>query len=78
MVALNGGAYKEESEIDNKVAKVIIDNQTTELDSLVLSGVNKEGKRCIITWNCSLDEISGHLMVLDTVVRDKIRESMFE
>lgn len=78
VVALNGGAYKENTETENNLAKVTVDDQTIELSSLVLSGVNKDGKRCVLTWNCSLDEISGHLVVLDTVVRDKIRETIYE
>lgn len=72
-MALNGGKKKEES---NAGATLTVENESIHLDSFVLSGVDMEGRRCVLTWNCSLDELASYAMVLDTVIRDKVRDAI--
>lgn len=60
------------------LARLTVDDDSLDLDSFILSGVNKEGKRCVLTWNCDIDELASYLVILDSVVKDKIKESMNE
>ena len=73
IVPLNGGKKK----VDNDAgATLSVENETIHLDSFVLSGMDAEGRRCVLTWNCSLDELASYAVVLDTVIRDKVRDAI--
>lgn len=73
IVALNGGKKKTQSDAG---ATLSVENENIELESFVLSGVDVDGRRCVLTWNCSIDELASYSMVLDTVIRDKIRDAI--
>lgn len=53
-----------------------MDGEEYELISFVLSGEDKNGKRVLITWQVSLDEMISCSKVLDVVVHEKVKESM--
>lgn len=73
IVALNSSRKKAESVSG---ASLTVENEKIDLESFVLSGVDVEGRRCVLTWNCSLDELASYSVVLDTVIRDKVREAI--
>lgn len=75
IVPLKGGKKKTESDTG---ATLLVENEAIHLESFVLSGVDVEGRRCVLTWNCSLDELASYTVVLDTVIRDKVRDAINE
>lgn len=57
-------------------ARLITDGDTHELKSFIISGETPEGKRLILTWNASLDEILSYNSVLNICVQDSVRDAM--
>lgn len=83
LIALDGGKQDEKTDTfqellaqSKEFATLIVDGESVNLDSFVLSGENTEGKRVLLTWNSSLDQLCSYNAVLNIVVEDKIREAL--
>lgn len=60
----------------NEGAILQVEGETIHLESFILSGENKDGKRILLTWNASLDELCSYNAVLNIVVQDKIKAAL--
>ncbi|QST02919.1 DUF3931 domain-containing protein (plasmid) [Pontibacillus sp. ALD_SL1] len=78
IIALEGGKKKLELSQDTDNASLTIDGETFELDSFVLSGQNKDGKRVIFSWQVSLDEMVVYAKALEVVVNERMKEALGE
>lgn len=78
IIALNGGGTrKKDASMPNSEESVLfIEGERVELESFILSGCTTEGKRVLLTWNTSLDELLSYNSVLNIVVQDKVRDSL--
>ena len=75
IIAIDGGKKKSATS-ENNFAKLIVEGQEIDLESFILSGCNSEGRRVLLTWQVSIDELCSYNTVLNVVVEDKIRETL--
>ncbi|WP_044747733.1 DUF3931 domain-containing protein [Bacillus alveayuensis] len=74
IIAIDGGKKRKEA---NKLTEMIhlqFGDDQVYLSSFVLSGEDHEGKRIILTWNTSIDDLVNYTKILDVVVSEKIKE----
>lgn len=74
MVAIDGGKNKGATHVEYPT--LLMDNEEIELESFVLSGMTTDGKRCVLTANCSVDELGAYSMILHTIIQEKIKDSL--
>ena len=76
---VTGGKHDKVKElpiVNYDTATLEIEGETIHLESFILSGENKEGKRVLLTWNASLDELCSYNAVLNIVIQDKIKAAV--
>jgi hypothetical protein len=74
IISIDGGKKRKEA---NKLTEMIhlqLGDDEVYLSSFVLSGEDHEGKRIILTWNTSIDDLINYTKILDVVVCEKIKE----
>lgn len=78
IIALTGGSQKKKDTHvpSSEEAVLFVEGERMELDSFILSGCTTEGKRVLLTWNTSLDELLSYNSVLNIVVQDKVRDAI--
>jgi hypothetical protein len=79
IVALEGRKTRSNTQSDDDdAAKLLVEGEVYDLDSFVLSGNNKDGKRIIFSWNVSLEEMVGYTKTLDVVCSERIKDALGE
>lgn len=77
IISINGGQPRSKDKTPAADESVLyVEGERLDLDSFILSGCTVDGKRVLLTWNTSLDELLSYNAVLNIVVQDKVRESV--
>lgn len=73
VIAIDGGKRSPEKSTGSYIN---IEGDIVKLGSFVLSGETDEGKRVLLTFNCSPDELTSYAKTLDIVVSKRIEQIM--
>ena len=65
LVAIKGGKNQGDKE---DIAILRVDGEVVELESFVIAGETPEGKRTVINWNTSADQLLRYGKIVDIVV----------
>jgi hypothetical protein len=74
IISIDGGKKQKESNQLTDMIHLQLGDDEVYLSSFVLSGEDHEGKRIILTWNTSIDDLINYTKILDVVVCEKIKE----
>ncbi|MBA2870508.1 hypothetical protein HNQ85_000766 [Anoxybacillus calidus] len=74
IISIDGGKKQKESNQLTDMIHLQLGDDEVYLSSFVLSGEDHEGKRIILTWNTSIDDLINYTKILDVVVCEKVKE----
>ncbi|WP_162595892.1 DUF3931 domain-containing protein [Bacillus sp. CGMCC 1.16541] len=64
------------SDYRKKGGSVSIDGERTELNTFILCGEDTNGKRVMLTYNTSIDDMTTLLKTLDVMISERISATM--
>jgi|GEM_PF-1510939 len=74
IIAIDGGKKRRDEKKLSEMIHLKLGDDDVFLSSFVLSGEDSNGKRVVLTWNTSVDDLINYTKILDVVVTEKIKE----
>jgi len=74
IIAIDGGKKRRDEKKLSEMIHLRLGDDDVYLSSFVLSGEDCNGKRVILTWNTSIDDLINYTKILDVVVTEKVKE----